>query len=286
MWFLIIMDKEGLFVYENWYSWHVLSTGIPSRWDVLCSCQTAIFQQQHLPRLWHTAERKQSHVLLNAHSVRVQAGRDFIGGRFMVRGIFLGDITQRNTATEGWGDFSLRDREINHPHAFHSWDPPGNNPNPVGMCTRMVDNHFVCPATTSCPHYGQPRNEESFFFAVLGKGHFVHTSEAKKEQKVILQAVKLTFQEPVKIPVVFTLAPAHQTRSEQANSWQRSAKGTLAGQRALSLPRTANRTENARNELAQKGLKSNLVPGTSVPCVSILCHQSWGCQQLWEAAPH
>lgn len=125
-------------------------------------------------------------MLLNAHSVRVQADRDFIGVRFMVHGISLGDITQRNTASKGSGEFSSRDREINCPHAFHSWDPPGNNPDPVDVCTRMVDNHFICPAATSCPHFGQPRNEQTFLFAVLGKGHSVHTFEATEEQKMIL----------------------------------------------------------------------------------------------------
>lgn len=104
----------------------------------------------------------------------------------MVHGISLGDITQRNTASKGSGEFSSRDREINCPHAFHSWDPPGNNPDPVDVCTRMVDNHFICPAATSCPHFGQPRNEQTFLFAVLGKGHSVHTFEATEEQKMIL----------------------------------------------------------------------------------------------------
>lgn len=96
-------------------------------------------------------------------------------------------------------------KEINHPHVFYSWGSPGNNPDPVDVCPRLVDNDCSCLATTSCSHFGQRRNEQNAFVTVeLRKDRSMHMFEANKELKVILQSVKLIFQEPVKGPTVFT----------------------------------------------------------------------------------
>lgn len=189
---------------------------------------------------WHTAERKQSQMFLNAHSISVQTDMNFtvvrnMGGSWNFSGWH---IAKQHSC---WGVRSLfperqTKKEINCPHIFYSWGPPGNNPGPVDVCPRLVVNDCSCPATTSCSHFGQQRNEQNSFVTVeLRKDLSMHTFEANEEHKVILRSVKLILQESVKISIVFTWLPAHQSRSEQATPRQRPAKGTLAGQRALSL---------------------------------------------------
>lgn len=96
-------------------------------------------------------------------------------------------------------------KEIKYPHIVYSWGSSGNNQDPVDVCSRLVDNDCSCLATTSCSHFGQQRNEQNAFVTVeLRKDMSMHMFEANKKHKVILQSVKLIFQESAKGPTVFT----------------------------------------------------------------------------------
>lgn len=214
------MDKEWLLAYKNWNSltcivWMCSTSG----WDMLCSYSSLVIAIS-APAPWHTAESKQSWMFSNTHSISAETGRNFTVVRNMGKYVEFLWVTHpeapqllRGHVTVAWET----KKEINHPHIFYSWGSPGNNPDPVDECPRLVDNDCSCLVTRSWFHFGQQRNEQNAFVTVEPrKGKSMHMFEANKEHKVILQSVKLIFQESVKGLIVLTrLQHTSQGQSKQ-----------------------------------------------------------------------
>lgn len=154
-------------------------------------------------------------------------------------------------------------KEINYTHIFYSCGSPGNNPDPVDVCPRLVDNDCSCLATTSCSHFGQQRNEQNTFVTVeLGKDMSMHIFEANKKHKEILQSMKLVLQESVKGSSVFT----REQNTSQGQSKQLHGKGQP---KALWL---------VRKYHVSQGLQT----GPTVPEIN-WCRKAWRailCQEL------
>lgn len=280
------MDKERLFAYKNWSSLTCIVFHLRLRHALLIqqSCNSNICSDS----LTYSRKKAITNVLkcsFNKCSDWHQLhSSEKYGG---VCGISLGNTSWSSTAAERSGHFCLRDKERDKqsPYALFlrflrelsrsSWCVPKAG----GWLQLSCHSKLLSLWTTEewTERFCHCRTVKGYAYAHVWsqQGAQSHSPVCEVDLSGICEG-----------PNSFHLSTAQQSRSAHATPWQRSAKGTLAGQRALCLSRTVNRMDNARDQLVQKGLRSSLVPGTFVPCVSIPCHWSWNCQQLWEAVSH